>query len=374
MNKNYFLTKIFLIIIFSFPILHLSFKDKEFSQIENRPLESFPKLTKKDFLSGEFSKNLNSYLEDHFPFRNNFISLKSSFEILMGRTDINEIYLGDNNYLIEMFDKIDFETTKRNIELINDFSQDKNVTLMLIPTSTEILKEYLPEFSLRVDQKEYLNYIGNSLNENIKFINPIYALNSNKNKYIYYRTDHHYTTLGAYYSYLKFCEEFNITPYLLEDFNIKEVSTNFLGSLFSKVIIPYQERDVVNIFEPKKENKLKVYYSNGKISNSLYEFSHLNNPRNIYNIFLDNNHPTIKITTSINNNKKICVIKDSYANSFIPFLSNHFEEIHVIDLRFYSSNITNYLKENDLKDILFYYNVKNFSEDNYLIFIENKED
>lgn len=374
MNRNYFLTNAFLIIIFSFPILHLSFKDKNFSQIENRPLESFPKLTKNDFLSGEFSKNLNSYLEDHFPFRNNFISLKSSFEILMGRTDINEIYLGDNNYLIEMFDKIDFETTKRNVKLINDFSQDKNVALMLIPTSTEILKEYLPKFSLRVDQKEYLNYIGNSLNENIKFINPIYALNSNKNKYIYYRTDHHYTTLGAYYSYLKFCEEFNITPYLLEDFNIKEVSTNFLGSLFSKVIIPYQERDVVNIFEPKKENKLKVYYSNGKVSNSLYEFSHLNNPRNIYNIFLDNNHPTIKITTSINNNKKICVIKDSYANSFIPFLSNHFEEIHVIDLRFYSSNITNYLKENDLKDILFYYNVKNFSEDNYLIFIENKGD
>ena len=196
----------------------------------------------------------------------------------------------------------------------------------------------------------------------------------NLNKYIYYRTDHHYTTLGAYYSYLKFCEEFNITPYLLEDFNIKEVSRDFLGSLFSKVIIPYQKRDVVNIFEPKKENKLKVYYSNGKVSNSLYEFSHLNNPRNIYNIFLDNNHPTIKITTSVNNNKKICVIKDSYANSFIPFLSNHFEEIHVIDLRFYSSNISNYLKENDLKDILFYYNVKNFSEDNYLIFIENKGD
>ena len=111
-----------------------------------------------------------------------------------------------------------------------------------------------------------------------------------------------------------------------------------------------------------------------RVTNSLYEFSHLQNNRSHYNIFLDNNHPLIKIKTSIKNGKNIVVIKDSYANSFIPFLTKNFEEIHVIDLRFYNSNINAYLNENNLKDILFFYNVKNFSEENNLIFINKLEE
>lgn len=290
----------------------------------------------------------------------------------MGRTDINGVYLSKNNNLIEMFDKIDLDVTNQNINLINKFSENNNVNVMLIPTSTEILKNYLPKFSVTINQNLYLNYLKSKFSENINFINPIDFLSSKQNEYIYYRTDHHYTTLGAYYSYLAFCKNYNITPLSIEDFKITKVSDNFLGSLFSKVNLINQKRDCVYIFSPINENKVEVKYGN-KTTNSLYEFSHLDNFRNHYNIFLDNNHPLIKITTSVKNNKKILIIKDSYANSFIPFLTNHFEEIHVIDLRFYNSNITNYLNENNLKDILFYYNIKNFSEENRFIFINNNQ-
>lgn len=291
----------------------------------------------------------------------------------MGKDNINEVYLAKNNYLIDMFNKIDLNITNRNINLINKFSKNMNVSLMLIPTSTEILKDYLPKFSVNVNQEEYLNYIKTNLDKNIKFINPLYLLNSKKNEYIYYRTDHHYTTLGAYYSYLKFCESYNVTPLKISEFKITQISNDFLGSLFSKVNLNHQKKDSVYIFEPLTKNDLTVYYDN-KITNSLYEFSHLQNNRNHYNIFLDNNHPLIKITTSIKNGKNIVIIKDSYANSFIPFLTNHFEEIHVIDLRFYNSNINTYLNENNIKDILFFYNVKNFSEEKNLIFINKLEE
>ena len=372
-NKKYFITYLFLLIIFLFPILHITIKDNDFSLIENRYLEKFPKFTLDNFLSGNFSEKLNNYLEDHFPFRNQFVSLNSYFEIIMGRNDINEVYLAKNNYLIDMFNKIDLNITDRNITLINKFSKNMNVSLMLIPTSTEVLKDYLPKFSVNINQEEYLNYVETNLNKNINFINPLYILKSKKNEYIYYRTDHHYTTLGAYYSYLKFCESYNITPLEINDFKITQISNDFLGSLFSKVNLNHQKKDSVYIFEPLTKNDLTVYYGD-RVTNSLYEFSHLQNNRSHYNIFLDNNHPLIKIKTSIKNGKNIVVIKDSYANSFIPFLTKNFEEIHVIDLRFYNSNINAYLNENNLKDILFFYNVKNFSEENNLIFINKLEE
>ncbi len=363
------LTYIFLIIIFSFPIFHIALKDKDFSFIENRPLKTFPKFSYENLISGEFNNDISSYIDDHFPLRDDFISIRSLFEILIGRRDINGVYISKNNYLIEVFKDIDIDITKKNISLINNLSDDYNITLMLIPTSSEVLSHLLPSYALRVDEKKYLNYVKTLLNPNVKFINPLEPLFDRKDDYIYYKTDHHYTTLGAYICYLKYLKEngldspLNMTP--------KKVTDDFLGSLFSKVNLKGHESDSIYIYESKNKNPLVVNYMNKK-TNSLYEFSHLKNKRDGYNIFLDNNHPLIKITTSINNNKSICILKDSFCNSFIPFLVDHFNEIHVIDLRFFQKNIISYLVENNLKDILVYYNTKNFSLDKNLIFIERK--
>lgn len=369
MKIKYLITYIFLSIIFSFSILHLTLKDKEFSFIENRYLEKPPKFSYEDLIYGKFNEDLSSYIDDHFPLRDNFISLRSYFELLIGRRDINGVYICKNNYLMEMFRDIDISITDNNLSLINYLSEDFNISVMLIPTSSEILYNYLPPFAYNINQTKYLEYVRGNLNNRIKFIDPTEFLKSKRDEYIYYLTDHHYTTLGAYYCYLKYCSENNITPNM--NFNRYCVSNNFLGSLFSKVNLPTQKMDDVYIFENRCKNEVMVDYITKK-STSLYEFSYLNDQRNQYNIFLDNNHPLIKVNTSIKNGKKICVIKDSYANSIIPFLVNHFEEIHIIDLRFYGTNIIRYLVENNLEDILIYYSIKNFCEDRNLIFLENK--
>ena len=127
------------------------------------------------------------------------------------------------------------ENTYRNIDLINNFSENKSVSVMIVPTSLEILENYAPLFSPKIDQNEYLEFIENNLNENINFINPTDILRSNNHEYIYYKTDHHYTTLGAYYCYLSFCRSLNINEIPLDNFKIETVSNNFLGSLFSKI-------------------------------------------------------------------------------------------------------------------------------------------
>ena len=280
--------------------------------------------------------------------------------------------MSKNNYLIEMFDSIDMETIDRNIKLINNLSKERNVSFVLIPTSTEILKHYLPRFAWNLDQKKYIEYVQNNLVPEVNFINTYDILNEHKDEYIYYLTDHHYTSLGAYYCYLEFCKKSSITPLNISDFNVKEVSNNFLGTLFAKVNLKNQKRDSIHIYESNPENKIKVDYIT-KTSDSLYDFSHLKIPNDQYNLFLDRNHPLIKINTSVKNGKKICIIKDSFANSFVPFITNHYEEIHIIDLRFFSSNVNKYLDENNLNDVLFYYNTKNFSEEDNLIFIDNSK-
>ena len=147
---------------------------------------------------------------------------------------------------------------------------------------------------LDLRELKYIVTILEGYHNNIKFINPIEIFNLHKNEYIYYKTDHHYTTLGAYYSYLKFCEENIITPLNKDNFLIKRVSNTFLGSLFSKVNLIGITPDEVYIFRSKQKNDLTVDYVTKK-STSLYNFSYLNNARDHYNIFLDNNHPLIKI-------------------------------------------------------------------------------
>lgn len=373
MIKKFYLSYIFLIIIFIFPVLHIVIKDKSFSILENRYLEKdAPPFNFESFLSGEFTENLDNYIQDQFPLRDDFVSMKSYFEILLGRKDINGVYLSKKNYLIEMFDSIDMETVNRNIELINNLSKERNVSFALIPTSTEILKDYLPRFAWNVDQKKCIEYIQSKLSPNVNFINPYNILNKHKNEYIYYLTDHHYTSLGAYYCYLEFCKKYHLIPHNISYFNVKEVSNNFLGTLFAKVNLKNQKKDSIHIYESDPKNKIKVDYIT-KTSDSLYDFSHLKIPNDQYNLFLDRNHPLIKITTSVKNGNKICIVKDSFANSFVPFLIDHFQEIHIIDLRFYSSNINKYLDENNLNEVLLYYNLKNFSEEANLIFIDNSK-
>ncbi|WP_297713568.1 DHHW family protein [Clostridium sp.] len=366
MKKNYLLYS-FVRVIILFTIVSLISGDKEFSELENRKLKTNVKFTIKNFLDGSFQEDYESYINDQFPLRDNWISLKSMNEYILGKIENNGIIYGNDEELFEKFDSLDEEKLKNNVGAINNFAEtyyDK-VSLMIIPSSYEIYKENLPMGSPIILQEELINKIYNfsTFSNNIDVMKELL---DNKNSYIYYKTDHHWTTYGAYLAYCKFIDSINGNKVNLENFKEVELS-NFYGTYYSKAKPFNIEPDIMTYYD---FNNLTMEIVGDKIYDSIYDYSK-ETLRDKYSLFLYGNNPlTIIKNKDIKNNKKILVIKDSFGNSLVPFLTQNYEEVHVIDLRHFSSKLSSYLQENDFEDILIVYNFINLATDNNVLRIK----
>lgn len=344
--------------------LFLVLPKKEFSENENRYLQTFPKFKIKDFIKGDFIEDLESYLADNFPFRDGFMSIKTFSEKMLGKEDINEVYLAEDDYLIEKYNKP--KNNDRIIDVLNKFNESVNyvnMNLLLAPTSIAINKELLPKNAPTYDELETIEYIYSKIN--FDTIDTYDILNEkNKDYQMYYRLDHHWTSYGAYYAYTKYAEANNINPYSLNSFKIEEVSDDFNGTLYSKSNDYTRTSDSIHKFSLENITYEVEYVNKEKKTDTLYEESYLDK-KDKYSYFLDNNHPLIVITNkSINTKKELVVLKDSYANSMIPFLVNHYKKVHVIDPRYYKNSISDYIKENKkIKDCLIIYNVMTMDSD-----------
>ncbi len=355
---------LFLTIFFFFFVAFFFSKKELFSENENRYLESFPNFSISSFLDGTYSAGISTYIEDHFPFRNFFMSLHTSFQKWLGKREINGVFYGSDGYLIEAYKKA--ENSDKIISSLNDFYKDQNyanTTLMLVPTSIVINREKLPNTVPTYSMEEEISYIYSKIKfETIDLVKPLKE--GNLNYPMFYRLDHHWTSYGAYYAYLEYCKYNEITPIDITEFEVKEVSNHFRGVLYSKVLDSSLKPDKIHVFQKEGENYLVNYVGEEKITNSLYEESYLSK-KDEYSYFLDNNHALVQITNqNLNNGKELLLIKDSFANSMVPFLLNHYEVVHVIDPRFYKKSIKEYMGEhNNIKDVLFLYNMNSVDSD-----------
>ncbi len=347
--------------VFGFFTLQVLAKDKTFSELENRDLASAPKLSKEAFLNGSFGEDFEKYIADQFPLRNKFISLKAYSELALQKTDNNGVFIGKGGYFLQDFTKPDTVLMDKNSAYINEFAKKFNVYMMLSPTSTKVLEYKLPSYATPYDEGTYIRNFYKQLSTKVHKVNVLDTLLDKNTEDIYYKTDHHWTTLGAYYAYTAFAKSAGFTPLSLSDFNIIDANSEFYGTLFSKGNFTFAKPDTIQIFEPKQKVDVEVkYVSSNTTTNSLYAYSHLDT-KDKYSVFLDGNHPLITIKTGVKNGKKLLVIKDSYANSLVPFLTNHYEEIHIMDLRLLNMPITTYATQNGIKDVLFLYNVHGFN-------------
>ncbi len=349
--------------VFGFFALQIFAKDKAISELENRDLASMPTFTKKTFLDGSFGKDFETYIADQFPLRNNFISVKAYTELALRKKDNNGVFIGRDGHLMQNFTDENFDQLDKNAQYINTFAENFNVYTLISPTATKILSYKLPKYATPCDEGDSIHRFYGQLNHNVHKVNVLDALLDKKAQPIYYKTDHHWTTLGAYYAYVEFAKSAGFTPLSLDDFNIIDAHKEFYGTLFSRGNFTFAKPDTIQIFEPKKKVDVEVtYVSDNTTTNSLYTYTHLDT-KDKYNVFLNGNHPLIKIKTGTKNGKKLLIIKDSYANSLVPFLVNHYEEIHMIDLRLSNIPITSYANENNIKDVLFLYNIQNFTRE-----------
>lgn len=367
-NKNFIVAGIFVVFIFIITILNIISPTKIYSEKEKRKLAQSPELNKETILSGKFTREFEEYFNDQFVFRDNWISLNTKYKILSLNKHINDVYLGKNNYLFEDTSSYDTKKLYKNMDhlknLISKYKDsigENNINIMLIPNGSEVLSDKLPKYATVLDQQKILKDAEVMYKDN--FINTYDILKRNKSKYIYYKTDHHWTTLGAYYGYNAWADKTNheIKPFSSD--NTKIISTNFLGTIYSKINYA-KESDIITIYNP--EEKYSVNYdSNTSSSTSLYNLEYLEK-KDQYSVFLDGNHGLVTITSSNTNGKNLLIIKDSYANCFIPFIADEYEKIHVIDLRYYNSSLESYIEDNDISELLVLYNINSIAKDTNL--------
>lgn len=346
-------------------ILNILLPDRAFSETENRRLEQTPRLSFEKLFKGKFTSDYEKYVSDQFPFRDFFIGIKSDCERLAGKKENNNVYLGKDGYLLEKFEKPNVRDMENKVQAINSFANsipNVNMYFMLVPNSVKILEDKLPEFAPVEDEFIYIDKVKNCLSENIKFVDVCDILSLKKNEYIYYKTDHHWTTKGAFYVYKNLCKYMNIKPHSEEYFQIEKVTDDFYGSLYSKGGFRHLSPDSIYLYIPKTKKELEVeYFDEEKIEDTLYDFSGLNK-KDKYTIFLGGNHPLIKISSNVNE-KKLLIVKDSYANSLIPFLTDHFGQIYVVDLRYFDEDLSSLIEKENIGDVLILFNVKTFFED-----------
>lgn len=389
--KNRIMIITFIGIVLFFTVWDLVVPDRYFSENENRILAQKPELSASHFLSGGYAGAYEDYVTDQFAGRDKWIQLKTGTEKALGEVLINGIYLGSNDTLFrQQLSKAAGGTggleenagkklakLKEDVNQFEEICKDGKVKVMLVPSSAAVWQEKLPPYTAgqQFSEERFLEQ-GRAIFSEEKeagaddntWIDVLSTLYSHKDESIYYRTDHHWTTLGAYYGYTAWAQSMGTEPMPIGAFEQERVSDSFQGTLQSRLNLP-QKPDTIELFLPKeKKNYHMVYDMGDKTSDSLYEKKHLDT-KNQYGVFLDDNHGLIEIRTSVKasvgtseTGGSIAVIKDSYANCFVPFLTEHYEKVFVMDKRYYRGKIETFLEENSIEDVLFLYQITGFIE------------
>lgn len=309
-----FMAVLFIAFMFTIILLNIITTDKEFSETENRVLSKMPRFSIKRVFEGKFTADYEEYLSDQIVNRDLWIGVKAYSEKLLGKRDNNEVYLGRDGYLLQMFKKPDMERLDNNAAAVNSFvssNADVKTYFMLVPNSAAILEDKLPPFASPEDQLPYIDKVKNILAGSVKFVDVYNTLSSKKDEYIFYKTDHHWTTKGAYYAYKKLAFDMGITPNEQDYYSIKRITDSFYGSSYSKSGFRNIGPDTIELYMAKYDEGCSIFfYDKNESYNSLYKMDNVLK-KDKYTVFLDGNHSLIKISTNYKKNKKLIIIKDS---------------------------------------------------------------
>lgn len=339
---------------------------QDFSENENRYLAKFPAFAWEDVKSGQYMEDLSSWLSDHFPLRNFFMGLKADTEIALGKKEINNVYIAEDDYLIEVYETP--ANTERIADTFHKFYKKTDTTqidtrLMLVPTASCILADKLPANAPLISQLDTAKTICE--------VSGIPAIDCSSRLFdaatseqLYYYTDHHWTTYGAYQGYLAYCEAKGLIPVSLEDVKAETVTDEFYGTIYSKVNDYSHRADTITIYTNPTDSLTVNYTDTEEITDSLYNLDDVSQ-KDKYSLFLNNLHTLIEITNeTAESDRELVLIKDSYANSMVPFLAHHYKKIYVFDTRYYKQGPSSFIKEHsEVTDVLLLYNMNTLDTD-----------
>lgn len=359
---------IFILILFLFLIINIIVPNKEKSVQENRMLATKPKFRLSSLISGDYDEKFEAYMDDQFVGRDMWRKLKVTVDRICGSRLENGVYIGRNGQLLEQIEVADENHLAANIKAIKSFSESQkkiSVRMMLVPDAANVLNHSLPALAKPEDQTQMFSMVRKDLGDSVEWIDVSTELNKHKTEKIYYKTDHHWTTLGAFYAFQAAAPSLGIEGDLSGKYVSHAVSNSFNGMLASKSGVNLGEKEQIDIYVPTEEDTDLIidYVDEGKRSTSLYDSSKLKE-KDQYTVFLGGNSSLLDIRTVSTSTKRLLLVKDSFANSFIPFLTPYYREIVVVDPRYYSGTINDLMDSYRISEVLFLYSGNTFFKDN----------
>ena len=369
MTKAYsrFLSALFCLFLGGLLVWHIVLPDRARSEVENRTLAQKPAFSWSALADGSYTKNVEAYFADQFPLRDRWTGLKARAEQAIGKKEFNGVYLcGDT--LISKVETPDAALVEKNLSYVRRLFEkaDANVYLGLIPSAAEIWREELPAGAPGWDQTKLLSAAAEL---GLPTVDLEGALAAHAKEPVFYRTDHHWTSLGAFYGANALLESLGKEPLSMEEFTPETASEDFNGTLYSQSGIHWLAPDTMEFWVEDEDLSVASRRTGGPEPGSLYDRTYLEK-KDKYSAFLGGNQPLCVIkNNAITDGSKLLLVRDSYSDSLAPFLSQRFSEVHLLDLRYYRLPAAQYAAENGIADIVVLYSIPNFITDKNLVFL-----
>ena len=315
--------------------------DRSFSAEENRSLRTFPRFTWERLFDGSFSEEINEYFADQFPVRDEFVGLKGMAENALLKGENNGILLGKNGQLAQRLfdvhcadgrviadcDGFDADNVRAAGEGLTRISQSLDVPFSVLLTGRTIDVAASAFSYPREGSDALLEAMRASIGDGVDYVQTVPELREryDAGESVYYRTDHHWTTLGAYYAYAELMRSFSMESEILpmEAFSRQTLSNAFYGTAWSAGGMKQVSPDALEIWLLGNEAEFTVT-ADGRALEGLYSYSYLEK-KDKYSVFLDGTHDVVTITKEGEDRPTLLLLKDSFANSLAPFLAQHFD-------------------------------------------------
>lgn len=351
-------------------VLFLLLPRQGFSEKEKRYLAEAPKLTWETLLSGEFGEDAEAYLADHIPGRDFFVGIASYYDLLSGRQVTKDVYLAKGDRLVEAPVKWNPAAATKNMAVINAFAETLggNVDLMLVPSAGYVLEDSVLGLQDAYTDDQIISDIYAMAGESVttRDLVPVFAGAEDKEA-LYYRTDHHWTSYGAYTAYDAYMQMVGKDS-LKKDAFIVERYGGFYGSTYSRSGLWLIGDEDVELW--KTDGKFTVTNGDSDSTSSSLFYPQRLEELDKYTVYLDGNHSYVRI---VNENAagqgKLLVVRDSYANCMGTFLANSYEEIILVDLRYYKMPVSELMQSEGITDVLICYSIGNFLTDANVIWL-----
>ena len=254
-------------------------------------------------------------------------------------------------------------------EAANSLGNDIKVYSIMVPLHSEMnLPQRLKEESGCTSQADNI-YNAYSNFAKAQPINVYNTLAQHNKEYIYFKSDHHWTGLGAYYAYTAFCEQTNKKPMTISEEGTNKID-GFTGSFHT---YGTGLSDTVYYYDLPYNTSCKIYSapdSAGQDADIYYQGE--TGGENSYGVFINGDQPIFTIDSECNTNKKIAVVKESFGNAFVPYLSANYSQIHVLDMRYCGiTDLKQYCDDNGIEEVLFINNLMSANSGDRITDLEN---